>query len=121
MKTVLDIPDDLADELERHARREGRETSEHLLHLVRLAMLLEDLPLVEIGRFAGVLRKLLEARHRAVHGLLPAQVQTDPATGLPVILSPPNAPIHSMSLDDVLKLERTILQEEDLQRAGIPL
>jgi hypothetical protein len=84
-------------------------------------MLVEDLPLAEIGRFAGVLRKLVEARNRAVHELRPAQVQTDSVTGLPVIISPPDAPIHSMSLDDVLKLEQTILEEEDLHRAGIPL
>lgn len=118
---MLDIPDDLAGEVELHARREGRETGEHLLHLLRLAMLVEDLPLAEIGRFAGVLRKLADARNHAVHGLRPAQVQTDPATGLAVILSPPDAPIHSMSLDDVLRLERSILEEEDLQRAGISL
>jgi len=121
VKTVLDIPDDLAGEVERHARREGRKTAEHLVHLLRLAVLVEDLPLAEIGRFAGVLRKLADARNRAVHGLRPAQVQTDPMTGLPVIISPPDAPIHSMSPDEVLKLEQSILEEEDLQRAGIPL
>jgi len=121
MKTVLDIPDDLAGELERHAKRNGQDTSEHLLHLVRLAMLVENLPLAEIERFASVLRQVADARKRAVHEMRPAQVQTDPVTGLPVIISPPDAPIHSMSLDDVLKLERSILEEEDLQRAGIPL
>jgi hypothetical protein len=146
VKTTLDIPDDLASEVERHARREGRETAEHLVHLVRLAMLLEDLPLAEIRRFAGVLRKLVEARNRAVHGLRPAQVQTDPATGLPVIVnppeapetrpprfeidpmsglrvivSPPDAPIHSMSAQEALALEQSILEEQDLERAGLPL
>lgn len=121
MKTVLDIPDDLAGELERHARREGRDTAEHVLHLVRLAMLVEDLPLGEIARVAGVFRKLLDARNLAANGFGPAKVQTDPVTGLPVIISPPDAPIHSMSLGDVLKLEQSILEEEDLQRAGIPL
>ena len=121
MKTVLDIPDDLAGELERHARREGRDTAEHILHLMRLAMLIEDVPVADIRRFAGALRKLLDARNQAVPAIHPAQVQTDPTTGLPVIVSPPDAPIHSMSLEDVLKLERSILEEEDLQRAGIPL
>lgn len=121
MKTVLDIPDDLAAELERHARRQGRETAEHLLHLVRLAMLVEDLPLAEIGRVAGVLRKLADARNHAAREARPAQVHTDSATGLPVIVSPPDAPIHSMSREDVLKLEQSILDEEDVQRAGIPL
>ena len=146
MKTVLDIPDDLAGEVERHARREGRETAEHLVHLLRLAVLVEDLPLAEIGRFAGVLRKLVEARNHAAHGLRPAQVQTDPATGLPVfisapdvsetrpprfeidpatglrvIVSPPDAAIHSMSAQDALALEQSILEEQDLERAGLPL
>lgn len=151
MKTVLDIPDDLAGEVERHARREGRDTAEHLVLLLRLAVLVEDLPLAEMGRFAGVLRKLAEARHRAVHGLRPAQVQTNPVTGLPVfvnppeapetrppetrpprfeidpvtglrvIVSPPDAPIHSMSAQDALALEQSILEEQDLERAGLPL
>ena len=118
---MLDIPDDLASEVERHARRDGREMAEHLVHLLRLATLLEDLPPVVIGRFAGILREVAEARNRAVHGLPPAQTQTDPVTGLAVILSPPEAPIHCMSAKDVLRLEQTLLEEEDLQRAGIPL
>jgi hypothetical protein len=146
MKTVLDIPDELAGEVERHARREGRETAEHLVHLLRLAMLVEDLPLAEIGRIAGVLRKLADARNRAVHGQRPAQMQMDPVTGLPVfvntphaaetrpprfeidpvtglrvIVSPPDAPIHLMSAQDALALEQSILEEQDLERAGLPL
>src|SRR5690348_15895556 len=92
MKTVLDIPDDLAGEVESHARREGRETAEHLVHLLRLAVLVEDLPLAEVGRLAGVLRKLADARERADHGVRLAQVQTGVATGRPVLGGPPEAP-----------------------------
>jgi hypothetical protein len=121
VKAVLDIPDDLAAELERQAKRSGRATADQLVHLVRLALLLEDLPLAEMGRFAKVARALVEARNRAVHALPAAVLQTDPATGLQVIVSPPDAPIHSMSVADALALEQSILEEEDLQRAGIPL
>jgi hypothetical protein len=121
VKTVLDIPDDLASELQRHAQRSGRDTADHLLHLVRLAMLVEDLPVAEIRRLAGTLRTLVEARNRAAQPSGAAPIQTDPATGLPVIISPADAPIRSMSVEDVLALEQSVLDEEDLQRAGIPL
>jgi hypothetical protein len=121
MRTVLDIPDDLANELQRQAQRSGRETGEQVLHLMRLALLVEQLPLAEMGRFAGALRALLEVRNRAVHSGERLQMQTDPVTGLPAIVSPPDAPIHSMSLKDVLALEQAVLEEQDLQRAGISL
>jgi hypothetical protein len=121
MKAVLDIPDDLAAELERQAKLSGRATADELVHLVRLALLVEALPLADIGRFAKVIRALLDARNRAVHRLPAPVFQTDPVTGLPVIVSPPDAPIHSMSVADVLALEQSILDEEDLERAGIPL
>jgi hypothetical protein len=121
MKAVLDIPDDLAVELERQAKLSGRATSEQLVHLMRLAMLVEALPLADMGRTVKVIRELVDARNRADHRLPAPVFQTDPVTGLQVIVSPPDAPIHSMSVADVLALEQSILEEEDLQRAGIPL
>ena len=121
MKTVVDIPDDLARELRQDALRNGRETPDHVVHLVRLALLVERLPLAELGRGAEVIRALLDARSRAMHGSSVAVTQTDPVTGLPVIVSPPGAPIHTMSLKDVLALEQSVLDEEDHQRAGLPL
>jgi hypothetical protein len=72
-----------------------------------------------------LLRQLGDARHRVVHGLPRAPggavVSTDPATSLPVIISPPDAPIHSMKAEDVLALEQATLEEEDLERAGLPV
>ena len=121
MKTVLDIPEDLARELQQDAQRNGRETAEHLVHLMRLALLVERLPLVEMGRSAEAIRALLDARNRVVHGTGAAPMQADPVTGLPVIVSPPDAPIHTMSLKDVLAFEQSVLDEEDHQRVGVPL
>ena len=117
----MDIPDELAGELERHAQRRGRQTADYVLELVRLALLLEELPIAEVGRAAGTLWALVEARNRVMHPPAPAQIRTDLATGLPVIHSPPHAPVHSMSAADVLALEQAILEEEDLKRAGLPL
>ena len=146
VKAVLDIPDDLAAELERQAKLSGRATSEQLVHLMRLALLVEQLPLADFGRFAGAIGTLLEARDRLVHGAGPANIGADPVTGPPmivrppdvletrpprfaidpttglrVIVSPPDAPIHSMSAQDALALEQSILEEQDLERAGLPL
>jgi hypothetical protein len=121
VKIVLDVPEDLARELRQDAQRNGRETPEHLVHLMRLALLVERLPLAELGRSADVIRALLDARNRAVLGTSAAVIQTDLGTGLPVILSPLDAPIHVMSLKEVLAFEQSVLDEEDHQRAGLSL
>jgi len=146
VKAVLDIPDDLAAELERQAKLSGRATSDQMLHLMRLAVLVEHLPLSDFGRFAGAIRTLVEARNRLVHGVGPINTQTDPVTGLSVVISPSDAlekrppkfeidpatglraivspadaPIHSMSAQDALELEQSILEEQDLERAGLSL
>jgi len=126
VKTVLDIPDDLAGELERHARRQGRETAEHLLHLVRLAMLVEDLPLATIAQIVRARNALAHAQPKAPVTDTPAQesgIETitsiDPVTGLRVIESPPDAPIHRMTPQEVLDLTNAVLLEQDLEWAGV--
>jgi hypothetical protein len=119
VKAVLDIPDDLAAELERQAKQSGRATTEQLMHLVRLAMLVEELPLAEMGRFVGLIRALADARNRAVHALTTPVVQTDPVTGLQVIVSPPDAPIHSMTAEQFQALVAEAELEGDLERAGL--
>ncbi len=134
MTTTLDIPDDLAALVERQAQQSGRATAEQLLHLLRLAMLVEELPLMERARLADVVRVLVDARNRAVHGLtapatdilpvaavLPDPVlTTDRVTGLPVIFSPPDAPIHRMRADEFQAVIDQANEEAELERAGIP-
>jgi hypothetical protein len=48
-----------------------------------------------------------------------ALIATDPDTGLPVIHSPPDAPIHSMTAEQIQAIIVEELLREDLERAGV--
>jgi hypothetical protein len=99
VKTTLDIPDDVAGEVQRRARRDGRELAEEIVQLVRFALAAE-----------GV----------SDAALLPAPViSVDPATGLPVIHSPPDAPIRSMTAEQFQALIAESELDGDLERAGL--
>ena len=100
---MLDIPDDLAERVERLGKRSGRATADELVRLIELALVLESLPPAGLP-----LRAIAETRE-------------DAETGLPVLLSPPDAPIHAMTAGEALRLEQSLLDEQDLRRAGIPL
>jgi hypothetical protein len=47
------------------------------------------------------------------------KIETDAVTGLPIVISPPGAPIHSMTVDEVLAMEQSTL-EEDLPLKSLP-
>lgn len=121
MRAVLEIPDEFAKQLERHAKQSGQATADYMLKLLRVAMLIDELPFADVARSERTLQELVEARNRLVHQQGPAELKTDPDTGLRVIISPPDAAIHKMSVADVLALEQSILEGEDLKRAGLPL
>jgi hypothetical protein len=125
MKTVLDIPEDLANELKRHAQRSGRAAHEDVVHLVRLALLVEGLPITELKRVMTMLPALLHTRDRGVNFASTTSgkvlVSTDPQTGLPVIDSPADAPIRSMTNEQFLSMIEQTQLEEDFDRVGVPL
>jgi toxin-antitoxin system PIN domain toxin len=79
MKTTLDLPEDLAVEVQRRAAADGRDLADEVVELVRKGL---AAPAVEPPPLA-----------RAV-------IVTDPDTGLPVILSPPDAPILRMTAEE---------------------
>jgi len=120
MKTTVDIPDEVADEVRRHAVRDGRELVAEIIQLVKLGILASEFSLAELTQ---VLRHYRELRNALVHGVPTPRraffLEKDPSTGLPIIHSPPDAPIHSMSVDQILALSQAVLEEEDLERAGL--
>jgi hypothetical protein len=122
MKTTLEIPDEIAAEVQRRAQQHGRELAEQLVRLLKLALLIEGD--CDAAALAHLLRVAHRNRHRAEllqvspHGRSTV-LSTDPATGLPVINSPPDAPIRSMSADEILALIDQTQLEEDLERAGL--
>jgi plasmid stability protein len=95
MKTMLDLPEDLAVEVQRRAAADGRDLADEVVELVR---------------------KGLAAPFAEPPPLAHAVIITDPDTGLPVILSPPDAPISRMTTDEILHLMREFDEEEELER-----
>jgi hypothetical protein len=126
MKTTLDIPDALAAELNRHA-----EHSHRTLDDICLSAIMTGLAAMGVENDVLYAQDLIRQTQRRLERLRlavgphaqhqPLNIQTDATTGLPVIISPPSAPIHSMTIDEVLALEQSTLEEEDLDRAGLPL
>lgn len=111
MKATLDIPDDLAREVQRRADRAGRDVIEQIVELVKLALLVADV--------APAGRSNADPPGAARPGAL--SVATAAATGLPIIHSPPDAPIHSMTVNEILALTEAALSEDDLERAGLSI
>jgi plasmid stability protein len=110
MKTTLDLPDDLLAELKARAARAGRDVEEFAAHLLTDAL-----------RSTAEAPAANGAPAAPVDHAAPVTISTDPETGLPVIHSPPDAPIHSMTNDQVLALIQETQLEEDLERAGFPV
>jgi plasmid stability protein len=123
MKATLDIPDEVVAELPRRAQRHGRELEEEIVQIVTVAILVEGTSDATV--LSHVVRMIPTDGHRDASAL-PRQgatpvVSTDPATGLPVIHSPANAPIRSMSAEQIRALLEGTQLEEDLERAGLPV
>lgn len=99
MKTTLDLPDDLMREAKIRAAIQGRKLKDVMAEAIR------------IGLFPPAAAQLQ---------IRPVIVK-DPELGHRVVQGPPNAPISKMTLGEILELEQDALNQEDLQRAGIPL
>jgi plasmid stability protein len=105
MKTTLALPDDLLAELKARAARAGRNVEEFAARLLTDALRSTAEPVPSPTRVDAA----------------PLTISSDPETGLPVIHSPPDAPIHSMTNDQILALIEQTQLEEDLERAGFPV
>ena len=126
MKTTLDIPDEVANQLQEHADRNGRQLAEQIVQVVKLGLIVDNIPVPVIEEMARALGSVsrqstaIEARkipHQPNAGL----ISVDPATGLLAIDSPPDAPIRFMTPQQVLAMTETALMEDELERAGISI
>jgi hypothetical protein len=120
MKTMLDIPDDVVAEVQRRAKQHGRELSEQIVQLLKFALLAGYEAASGVPHDARLQTRSV-AVHRVGHPGRSPLVSTDPATGLPVIHSPPEAPIRSMTAEQIRALVEEAQLEEDLGRAGLPI
>lgn len=97
MKTTLELPDALVDELQRRARDDGLDLNEAVAELLRR------------GLAAGIGPPLAAVT-----------IKTSPRTGLPYIECPSDAPARKMAISDLITLERHALELDDRERVGLP-
>ncbi|MDW8382568.1 MAG: hypothetical protein RMN51_10760 [Verrucomicrobiota bacterium] len=102
MKTTLDLPDDLLQRLKIRAVQERRSLKRLVADLLNRA--LETPP----------------APQPSPSFSLPEGIELN-ERGFPVIRCGPNASAAQMTPAELVALEKQILEEEDLQRAGFPL
>lgn len=99
MKTTLDLPDDLMRELKIRAASQGRKLKDVTAETLR----------------NGLLPDFLRQAHPK------PVISTDPELGHRVVKGSGDAPVSTMSIEEILTLEQDTLHQEDLQRAGISL
>lgn len=116
MKATVEIPEDVAEKLLQRAQQSGRRVDEQVLSMVEFALQVPDATADELQQFLQLIR-----RNGAVRERIPFQISVDERTGLPLVKSPPDAPIRSMTCDQLLALEYQTQLEEDLERAGIAI
>jgi len=95
MKTTLDLPDDLATEVQRRAERDGRNLADEVVDLVR--------------------KGLAALEPESSQAIMPT-IAIDPSTGLPVVYGAPNAPISRMSSQEIHAMLRQSADEEEFER-----
>ena len=124
MTTTLDLPDEVAAEVQRRAQRHGRELADQLLQLVKVALAVDrfcdEQTLSRLLRIVEQDGQRVSVPPTPDAGSSPV-ISTDPATGLPLIHGPPDAHIHSMSAEQIQALIEETQLEEDLERAGLPV
>ena len=124
MKATLDIPDDVARAVQRRADREGLALVEQIVQLVKLGLVASAVPSAVFEQFLRVAGQVAAgpAAPGAAKGggeTRPLPVSVSAATGLAVIHGPPDAPAHSMTVDEILALTQDALSEDDRERAGL--
>ena len=100
MKTTLDLPSDLVDELQLHAATIGVPLDNAAAELLRTGLAISVPPPVPSGR-------------RPV-------ITPHPVTGLPIIQCSSDAPARRMTVAELIALEQETQTQEDLERLGVP-
>ena len=97
MKTTLDLPDPLMRRIKIRAAGEDRKLKDLIAELL------------DLGLAAGNSSRQT------------GYFKIDPDIGISVFVSPPDAPVHRMTGEEILRLEQESLEQEDLQRVGLTL
>jgi hypothetical protein len=95
MKTTLDLPAALVDEVKLRARHEGRKLNEAM---------------------ADLLRKGLAASEFQSGSIPRRSIKINLRSGLPYIECPPNAPASHMTTTELVELEQNIVAGDDRER-----
>lgn len=99
MKTTLDLPDDLVQELKLRSVHERRKMKDVAADALRSGLQIKEPAQTESTTVP--------------EGLMLTE------DGFPVIQCEPDAPASRMTIDELLALEQQALLEEDMQRAGL--
>lgn len=100
MKTTLELLDELMRELKTRAAVHGRKLKDVVAEALRTGLMLAG----PVDAPAGGVR-----------------VETDPETGLPVVITVADAPGALMSREEIKRLEQDAQYQEDLRRGGLPV
>lgn len=98
MKTTLDLPDNLMNEVQVLARQEGCKLDEALIELLR--------------------KGLAASGERAMTRQVPL-FKVHPQSGLPYIQCRPDAPARGKTARELVALEHEMLDHEDAERTGL--
>jgi hypothetical protein len=108
MLTSVNLPPDLYQQIKLQADEQGRPVEDVVADLLKASIPAPATP--------------PNTEHKSeMPKSLPVIVSTDPATGLPVIHSPAEAPIRSMSINEILAIQEQVQLQGDLERAGFPV
>lgn len=116
VKTTLEIPEEMAKRL-RRAGDDAQQVADRIVGLIKLALLVEDVRDAATQPPPAAAGVPLSSETGGIESF----TQIDPITGLRVIESPPDAPIHRMSAQEVLELTNAVLLEQDLESNGVPV
>lgn len=100
MKTTLDLPDALVDEVKRRAHDQGRKLNDAVADLLRKGLAATDCAPVPSTRM---------------------NVKTSQSTGLPYIQCPLDAPARKMAITDLIALERKVLDWDEIDQISLRL
>ena len=137
MKATIDIPEPIARRIGALAARNGRDVTDQIVQVLRI-LLSGDASVEEwesilrasdAGNMPDVVirtphhgRTSIFIHLKRASDALPAPVfSVDPVTGMPVINSPPDAPIHRMTAAEFQTVIDQANEEAELERAGIPV